>query len=63
MYYVGSQGPIIEKDPNIEALRQSVANKMWDIIKNDEVVVENPNDIKFVSFEDAVKELAELNLL
>jgi hypothetical protein len=63
MYFVGLQGPVIEKDPNIEALKQSVANKMWDIIKSDVEASEKLNDITFVSFEDALKELAALKTL
>ena len=56
MYFVGNQGPIIEKDPAIQQLRQSVANQMWDIIKDEDVAVQK-DEILFVSFEDALKEL------
>ena len=49
-------GPIIEKDPIIQQLRQNVANQMWDIIKDQDVVVQK-DEIQFVSFEDALKEL------
>jgi hypothetical protein len=58
MYFVGNQGPTIEKDPIIQQLRQDVANRMWDIIKNEEVVAQK-DEIQFVSFEDALKELVE----
>jgi hypothetical protein len=58
MFSVGSNCPVIEKDPTIQRLRQDVANRMWDIIK-DEVVVQEP-EIKFVSVEDAVRELIAL---
>ena len=50
-------GPIIEKDPNIQKLRQEVANRMWDVIK-DEEPVDVKNEIAFVSFEEALRELA-----
>ena len=56
MYFIGNQGPVIEKDPIIQQLRQSVANQMWDIIKEQEEVV-SIDEIKFVSFEDALREL------
>ena len=57
MFFVGLNGPVIEKDPAIQKLRQDIANRLWDIVKEDEVVVSNASDIKFVSFEDALKEL------
>lgn len=56
MYFIGNQGPVIKKDLNIQQLRQSVANQMWDIIKEREEVV-SINEIRFVSFEDALREL------
>ena len=56
MYFVGNQGPVIEKDPVIQQLRQSVANQMWDIVKDIDVPVQQ-EEIKFVSFKDALKEL------
>ena len=55
-------GPIIEKDPIIQQLRQNVANQMWDIIKDQDVVVQK-DEIQFVSFEDALKELVTQKIL
>ena len=56
MFFTGNNGPIIKKDPIIQQLRQNVANQMWDIIKDQDVVVQK-DEIQFVSFEDALKEL------
>ena len=56
MFFAGNRGPTIEKDPVIQQLRQDVANRMWDIIK-DEDTVPQKDEIQFVSFEDALKEL------
>jgi len=56
MFFVGSNGPVIEKDPNIQQLKQDVAARMWDIIKHEESVPIK-NEIRFVSFEEALKEL------
>lgn len=56
MFFDGNMGPVIEKDPIIQQLRQTVANQMWDIIKDQDVVVQK-DEIQFVSFEDALKEL------
>ena len=61
MFFVGNQGPIIEKDPAIQQLRQDVANRMWDIIKSEDVVAQK-DEIQFVSFEDALKELVTQKL-
>lgn len=58
MFFSGLHGPVIEKDPAIQKLRQDVANRLWDIVKEDESVASsNMSEIKFVSFEDAIKEL------
>jgi hypothetical protein len=56
MFFASNRGPTIEKDPVIQQLRQDVANRMWDIIK-DEDTVPQKDEIQFVSFEDALKEL------
>lgn len=56
MFFVGNRGPVIEKDPNIQQLRQNVADRLWDIVK-EEPVVTPKDEITFVSFEDALKEL------
>ena len=52
---------MFEKDPVIQKMRQDVANQIWDIIKDEEPVAPPKEEIKFVSFEDALKELAEMN--
>ena len=62
MFFTGNTGPIIEKDPIIQQLRQNVANQMWDIIKDQDVVVQK-DEIQFVSFEDALKELVTQKIL
>ena len=61
MFSIGSNSVEFEKDPTIEKLRQSVANQMWDIIKEEEPIAPPREEIRFVSFEDAIKELAEMN--
>ena len=60
MFYSGLNGPTIEKDPEIQKLRQSVASRMWDIIKQDESTNTSTQEVRFVSFEEALKELAAL---
>lgn len=60
MFYSGLNGPTIEKDPEIQKLRQSVANRMWEIIKQDEPANVPAQEVRFVSFEEALKELAVL---
>lgn len=61
MFSFGSNAVEFEKDPIIQKLRQDVANQMWDIIKDEEPAALPKEEIKFVSFEDAIKELAEMN--
>ena len=61
MFSVGSNSVMFEKDPVIQKMRQDVANQIWDIIKDEEPVASPKEEIKFVSFEDALKELAEMN--
>ena len=58
MFYSGSNGPTIEKDPEIQKLQQSVANRMWEILEP--VAVPDEQSVNFVSFEEALKELVEL---
>jgi len=55
-------GSRIERDPEINRLRDSVNQKMWEIIQETVPVQEQQHvePIKFVSFEDAIKELAAL---
>lgn len=57
MFYVGSNGPTIEKDPEIQKLRQNVADRMWDIIQEETPFVMAPDAVAFISYEDALKEL------
>lgn len=60
MYFaVGTEAVVIEKDPNIQRIKQQVAEKMRSIIEQEESVNSNiflPK-LKFVSFVDALKEL------
>lgn len=58
MLYVGSNSPIIEKDPEIQKLRQNVADRLWDIVQEEAPFVTAPDAIAFITFEDALKELA-----
>jgi hypothetical protein len=60
MFYSGLNGPTIEKDPEVQKLRQTVANRMWEIVKKDEPANLPAHEIRFVSFEEALKELASL---
>jgi len=60
MFYSGLNGPTIEKDPEIQKLRQNVANRMWEIIKQDESADAPTQEVRFVSFEEALKELVSL---
>ena len=60
MFSFGSNAVEFEKDPTIQKLRQDVANQMWNIIKDEEPAAPPKEEIKFVSFEDALKELAEM---
>jgi hypothetical protein len=60
MFYVGSNGPVIEKDPEIQKLREDVSSRMWDIIQQEFPFVIAPDAIAFVSYEDALKELAAM---
>lgn len=62
MFFVDNNGPVIEKDPAIQQLRQDVANRMWNIVKDDDVVVVQKDEIQFVSFEDALRELVTQKL-
>jgi len=55
-------GSRIERDPEISRMRDEVNQKMWDIVQETTPVEEQQpvEAIKFVSFEDALKELAAL---
>jgi hypothetical protein len=59
MFFSGLNSPTIEKDPEIQKLRQNVANRMWAIVEEEPDPLP-AQEIKFVSFEEALKELASL---
>jgi len=63
MFSFGSNGVEFEKDPTIQKLRQDVANQMWEIIKDEEPTALPKEEIKFVSFEDAMKELIAIKAI
>jgi hypothetical protein len=53
--------PKIERDPNIQKLEQDVFSQMQEIVKTEPLQQGQATpDIEFVSFEQALKELAEL---
>jgi hypothetical protein len=58
---VGSNFPLIEKDPTIKKLENDVFSQMAENDKKDNPIPETPitnsPDLKFVSFSDAIKEL------
>lgn len=54
--------PKIERDPNIQKLEQDVFSKLNEITKSEPLQQgQATSDIEFVSFEDAIKELAQMN--
>lgn len=54
--------PIIERDPNVRKLEQDVFARMHEIIKPEPLEQGQATpDIEFVSFEDAIKELTQMN--
>lgn len=54
--------PKIERDPNIQKLEHDVFAQMKEIVKSEPLQQgEATPDVQFVSFEDAIKELAEMN--
>ena len=62
MQYYPQKDSAIERDPVITKMRLDVFNAMENIVKETFPQEANSNgpEIKFVSFEDALKELAEL---
>jgi hypothetical protein len=54
--------PKIERDPNIQKLEQDVFAKIQEIVKpvqsNQEQTTTN---VQFISFEDAIREIAQMN--
>jgi phosphate uptake regulator len=55
--------PVIERDPNIDQLEQNVFQQLMNVIAVEEPVAETPAtpSVQMVSFEDALKELAQMN--
>jgi len=54
--------PKIERDPNIQKLEQDVFAKLKEITKSEPLQQGQATpDIQFVSFEDAIRELAQMN--
>jgi len=53
-------GSKIERDPNIRKLEQDVFAQLREIAKPHQPLTPDTNSVTFVSFEDALKELAEL---
>ena len=59
MYYINGQGPTIERDPTIQALAMNTTERMRKIIEEQNLVEVSSDEIQFVSYEQALKELAE----
>jgi hypothetical protein len=54
--------PKIERDPNIQKLERDVFFQMQEIVKTEPLQQGQAiSDVQFVSFEDAIRELAEMN--
>lgn len=54
--------PKIERDPNIQKLENDVFAQMREIVKSEPLQQgEATPDVQFVSFEDAIRELAQMN--
>jgi hypothetical protein len=54
--------PKIERDPNIQKLEQEVFSQIQEIVKIEPLPQDqSTTDIEFVSFEDAIRELAQMN--
>jgi hypothetical protein len=54
--------PKIERDPTINKLEQDVFAKMHEIVKPEPLQQGQATpDVQFVSFEDAIRELAQMN--
>lgn len=63
MYSSLQRSPLIEKDPTINKMRLDVFNAMEAILINEfppEQSNKSPDEIRFVSFEDAIRELAAM---
>lgn len=57
MFYYGKQSPVIERDPEIQKLEQIIDNKIQKIINQTTPTQPKSAEIRFVSFEEALKEL------
>jgi hypothetical protein len=54
--------PIIERDPNVRRLEEDVFRQLASVIPPEPVAPEVPKlEIKSISFEEALKELASMN--
>ena len=55
-------GANVERDPEITQLRNKVNQQLWDIVRENTPIEEQKpkEEIRFVSFEDALKELVAL---
>lgn len=54
--------PKIERDPGIQKLEQDVFAQIKEIVKSEPLQQgEATPDVQFVSFEDAIRELAQMN--
>lgn len=54
--------PKIERDPGIQKLEQDVFAKLKEITKSEPLQQGQATpDVQFVSFEDAIKELSQMN--
>jgi hypothetical protein len=54
--------PKIERDPGIQKLEQDVFAKLKEIVKTEPLQQgQATSDVEFVSFEDAIRELAQMN--
>ena len=60
MLQVGGNFPQIEKDPTIKKLEQDVYAKMQSLLPKEEIQPKITNSVVSLSFEDALKELVEI---
>lgn len=60
MFYVGTNGPVIEKDPEIQKLCEDSWSRMRDVALPNIPFTVAPDAVAFVSLEDALKELVAM---
>jgi hypothetical protein len=54
--------PIFERDPGLIQLEQNIFQQMLNVLPQEPKIVEQPKqEVNFVSFEDALKELTSMN--